>query len=206
MANLKDSNKERIRNSIILGAQIYKNKLIPYDFLVITDDYQYYTVRFNAVDFAHLIGIDTVFSDKDLFENCVKGTISKENIKTNQHYNFGTLKQKSNRIEKIHKIIYAKNDAHLILINLHTNTRDFPLAIENTDDKMVVAFVGKDHCARSLRKNNSTECDKRKTIIGIYAKSKGSSGKYNVQIYLKKDYFLTSTWAFLIDEKYLSAI
>ena len=57
---------------------------------------------------------------------------------------------------------------------MYTKTQDFPLAIENTHDKMVVAFIGKDLHARSLRNNNQTNVDE-----------KNSKSKYSNCIYLK---------------------
>ena len=61
----------------------------------------------------------------------------------------------------------ADAQTNLVLVYLHTKTQDFPLAIENTHDKMVVAFIGKDLHARSLRNNNQTNADEKKSIQNL---------------------------------------
>lgn len=81
--------------------------------------------------------------------------------------------------------MYANADTNLILINLHTNTIDFPLAIESPKDKMVIAFTGNDNHARSLRNNNQTNSDEKKKIIAIFSKKRNSKEKYTQLIYLK---------------------
>lgn len=94
------------------------------------------------------------------------------------------------RITTINKIVYAKAQTNLVLVNLHTKTRDFPLAIESTNDKMVVAFTGKDLHARSLRNNNQTNADEKKNILAIFSKEKNSKSKYSNCVYLKIIKFL----------------
>ena len=81
--------------------------------------------------------------------------------------------------------MYANADTNLILINLHTNTIDFPLAIESPKDKMVIAFTGNDNHARSLRNNNQTNSDEKKQIIAIFSKKRNAKERYTQLIYLK---------------------
>lgn len=174
MHSLSESKKKRIIRDIIMGSRLYAKFLVPHDFLIVTSDGKYNEVRFHKEDFAHLVGVRSYLNDLDFYKNCIKGTIAENNIKDQQHYDFGTIRKKIMRITKIHKIIYADAQTNLVLVNLHTKTHDFPLAIENTHDKMVVAFIGKDLHARSLRNNNQTNVDE-----------KNSKSKYSNCIYLK---------------------
>lgn len=174
MHSLSKSKKKRIIRDIIIGARLYGKFLVPHDFLIVTNDGKYHEVRFHKEDFAHLVGVRSYLNDLDFYKNCIKGTIAENNIKDQQHYDFGTIRKKIMRITKIHKICDADAQTNLVLVHLHTKTQDFPLAIENTHDKMVVAFIGKDLHARSLRNNNQTNVDE-----------KNSKSKYSNCIYLK---------------------
>lgn len=174
MHSLSESKKKRIIRDIIMGSRLYAKFLVPHDFLIVTSDGKYNEVRFHKEDFAHLVGVRSYLNDLDFYKNCIKGTIAENNIKDQQHYDFGTIRKKIMRITKIHKIIYADAQTNLVLVNLHTKTHNFPLAIENAHDKMVVAFIGKDLHARSLRNNNQTNVDE-----------KNSKSKYSNCIYLK---------------------
>lgn len=185
MHSLSKSKKKRIIRDIIIGASLYGKFLVPHDFLIVTIDGKYHEVRFNKEDFAHLVGVRSYLNDLDFYKNCIKGTIAENNIKDQQHYDFGTIRKTIMRITKIHKICYADAQTNLVLVHLHTKTQDFPLAIENTHDKMVVAFIGKDLHARSLRNNNQTNADEKKSILAIFSKEKNSKSKYSNCIYLK---------------------
>ena len=52
MHSLSKSNKTRIIRDIIAGARLYEKFLVPYDFLIVTNDGKYNEVRFNKGDFA----------------------------------------------------------------------------------------------------------------------------------------------------------
>ena len=185
MHKLNQSAKRRIKNNIIIGARLYQKYLVPYSFLIITEDDSFKEICFNRKDFIHLTGIRSNLSDLEFYDHCLKGTISENNFYNQQHYDFGTIRKKIIRIAKINKIIDANGDTNLILFNFHTHTKDFPLAIESDKDKMVVAFIGKDNHARSLRNNNQVLSDSRKRIIAIFSKERINNKKYERIIYLK---------------------
>lgn len=46
MHSLSKSNKTRIIRDIIAGARLYEKFLVPYDFLIVTNDGKYNEVRF----------------------------------------------------------------------------------------------------------------------------------------------------------------
>lgn len=107
MHSLSESKKKRIIRDIIIGARLYGKFLVPHDFLIVTSDGKYNEVRFHKEDFAHLVGVRSYLNDLDFYKNCIKGTIAENNIKDQQHYDFGTIRKKIMRITKIYKIIYA---------------------------------------------------------------------------------------------------
>lgn len=190
MSRLNSTQKQRIRNDVIKGARNYYKYLVPYKFLIITEDGDANIFQFNKADFIHLAGISSMLSDKDFFDNCLKGTLSENNIKDEQHYNFGTIKRKITRLKNIHRIIYANASTNLILINLYTNTACFPFAIESIEDKTVVAFRYPGNNARSLRNNNHTDSDNKKSIVAIFSKAKNQTEKYSNLVYLRNHAYL----------------
>ena len=185
MHELNQSSKKRIRKDAIEGARLYQKYLVTNTFLIVTEDGKSKEVCFNKKDFAHLVGVRSSLNDLDFYNHCTQGTLVESNINEQQYYDFGTIRKKIVRIKKINKIMYANADTNLILINLHTNTVDFPLAIESPKDKMVVAFTGNDNHARSLRNNNQTNFDEKKKIIAIFSKKRDSKEKYTQLVYLK---------------------
>lgn len=206
---LNTASKRRIIREVIIGARVYQNHLVAKSFLIVTEDGEAKEVCFHKDDFAHLVGVRSTLNDLDFYNHCIKGTLTESNIKAQQHYDFGTIRKKIVRIKKINRIIYANAKTNLVLINLHTNTTDFPLAIESIEDKMVVAFTGKDNHARSLRNNNQSRSDEKKNIIAIFSKNKLSKDLYNTLIYIKRTEILaddSKPFRKLISEKMVNKI
>ncbi len=187
---MTESNRLRMVNKVITGAKKYKNKLIGKEFFVVCDDGSDYNVRFFAKDFIHLTGIKSDLSDERFFDNSSKGILSMGNILESQKYDWNTLKGKTDKIENIDQIMYGNSDNSLFMINLHTNTGDYPVAIRNSDIKTCVGFRDDINRARTLRKyNNSGNADDQKEIIAIFAKIPNLK-MYNELVYLKDSQLL----------------
>lgn len=187
---LDDTKKLYIRNKIVAGALKYKQFLMEKDFYIICKDEISYCVHFYANDFKHLTGIDSPLSDNSFFDNCLKGLLTISNIDENQTYNWRTLRGKADRVEKIDEIIYGNSDNSLFMINLHTNTATFPVAIRNSDLDTCIGFTTLDNKARTLRKySNSSNADEQKEIGAILAKSKTST-LYDELVYRNNTFFL----------------
>lgn len=130
-------------------------------------------VTFKVKDFNHLSGVNSDLSDSSFFYNCLKRTITINNIKTNQHYNYQTIKDKLKRLVEINNIIYADSSTNLVLLGLNTNTYTFPLAIRNDNKNVCVAFNGNSSPfrGRSLRKGkNSLNAHNEMKINYIFSK------------------------------------
>ena len=168
---IKEADREKLRDQIVVGAQKYRDKLINKDFLIICEDGASYDVRFFSGDFIHLTGVLSNLNSSRFFDNSEKNLLDTGNILEGQKYNWSTLKSKGNEIERIDEIIYGNTANSLFMINLHTNTGDYPVAIRNSDINTCVGFRDSIHRARTLRKfTNSGDADDSKKIIGILAK------------------------------------
>lgn len=115
MPILNDNKKRFIRDTLIKSACNYK-RLIETDYLIVTEDGQNHVVTFKVKDFNHLSGVNSDLSDSSFFYNCLKRTITINNIKTNQHYNYQTIKDKLKRLVEINNIIYADSSTNLVLL------------------------------------------------------------------------------------------
>lgn len=174
-----------IRQKILAGAKCYKKYLMDKDFMVICEDGSIHRLKFFPKDFQHLTGILSDLSESDFFKRCYDKTISVQNILEDQKYNFSTLKFKTMKVEYIDKIIYGNSQNSLFMINLHTKTRDYPVAVRNKDLDTCIGFTGTVNRARTLRKYvKSEQADKQLEIIAIFGK-RIPDQIYSEQIYVK---------------------
>ena len=173
---LRLSQKIDIRKKIINGSQYYNKYLLNKKFLIITEDYSINYVTFLMKDFKHFTGLSTTkISDCTFFNLCLKSKISLNNIDNYQHYNYSTLKFKTNALCKLNKFIHADVGTNLFLSNLQTNTCEFPYAIRNDKENMTICFTGFDNHARSIRKaKNSKHTLKEHRILGIFKMDKNN--------------------------------
>lgn len=182
---LDDNMRISMRSKIIAGAKKYNDYLMNKLFMVVCEDGSVHEVRFFASDFQHLTGLLSDLSETEFFQRCYDATLSVNNILEEQRYNLSTLKYKHKIISDIEKIIYGDSSQSLFMMNLHTKTSDYPVAIRNKSLKACVCFRQDIHRARSLRKySNSENADNQLEIIGIFAKPIGSS-KYTELVYFK---------------------
>ena len=180
---INENKRRRLRECIIKGAGNYAHYLIDKDFLILCEDGEEYIVHFLKGDFKHLTGVTTDLSDIDFYKSSIKCTLDIGNINENQKYNWATLKSKVKRISYIHRILYDNIQDSLFLINLHTNTRDYPIAIKNTNIDACIGFVENNN-ARTLRKyGSSNDADSQKKILMILAKRRKES-LYEEIVYL----------------------
>ena len=194
MHNISLDKRRLLKEKIINGAQEYNAHLINKDFLIVCEDGYTDVVRFFKRDFLHLTGVSTNLNEESFYDNCVRRKLDVSNIKEKQKYNWNTLKSKAVRIEKIHKIIYADVQESLFMINLHTESTDFPVAIRNKSIATCVGFKEIINKARTLRKyDNSSNADEQKRIIAIFEKKQTDS--------LYSDLVYVSTVEELYDKK-----
>lgn len=168
---ISENNRKKLRKSAIEGASLYGHYLMDKVFLVLCEDGKEYTLRFLKSDYRHLTGISSNLTDDVFFDNCKSRQLDIGNINEYQKYNWDTLKSKGKRISQIHRIIYDNVTNALFMINLHTNTRTFPVAIKNKNIDTCIGFVDNNNKARTLRKyNSSNNADEQKKIFLIVAK------------------------------------
>lgn len=168
---INEGKRKRLRENAIKGAVLYAQYLMDKIFLVICEDGSEYTLRFLKSDYRHLTGIDSNLDDDIFFDNCKARYLDIGNINEYQKYNWQTLNSKAKRISQIHRILYDNIQNALFMINLHARTRDFPVAIKNTNIDTCIGFVDNNNKARTLRKyNSSNDADAQKKISLIIAK------------------------------------
>lgn len=168
--------RKKLRTNAIKGATRYAHYLMDKVFLVVCEDGKEYELRFLKSDYRHLTGIRTNLDDDTFFEQCKNRTLDIGNINEYQKYNWDTLKTKAKRICDIQRLLYDNIQNALFMINLHTQTRDFPVAIKNTNINACVGFIDNNNKARTLRKyNSSNDADEQKKIYLIIARKQNAS-------------------------------
>lgn len=168
--------RKKLRNNAINGAAQYAHYLMDKVFLVVCEDGKEYELRFLKSDYRHLTGITSNLDDDAFFNHCKSRTLDIGNINEYQKYNWDTLRTKTQRISQIHRLLYDGIKNALFMINLHTNTRDFPVAIKNTNINACVGFIDNNNKARTLRKyNSSNNADEQKKIYLIIARKQNNA-------------------------------
>lgn len=173
---INESKRRILRDAAIKGASKYSHYLMNKVFLVVCEDGTEYELRFLKSDYRHLTGCDSNLDDDTFFENCRNRHLDIGNIDEYQKYNWQTLNSKAKRIMDIHRILYDNIQGALFMINLHTNSRNFPVAIKNTNIDTCIGFVNSNNKARTLRKYiSSNSADEQKKIHFIMAKKQNES-------------------------------
>lgn len=168
---ISQNKKEFLRKKLITGARNYKHYLVNKVFYIICDDYCIYKVIFPQKKFKHLTGIQSSRTDRQFFLDCCSGILDFSAINSQQKYNWQTLKKKAEKIENIERMLYTGVKDSLFLINLHTNTMDFPIAINNLAENLCIGFKGTMYSSSTLRtSSNSNQSDDAKKILAIFAK------------------------------------
>lgn len=171
---IDENKRKKLRENAIAGAREYSHYLVNKDFLILCEDGTAHILHFYKADFRHLTGIKSNLSDEDFYNNCVNGYLDVGNISAYQKYNWATLNSKSKRIAQIHRIVYYNIQDSLFMINLHTNTMNFPVAVKNTSIDACIGFFNPNNKARTLRKyNSSNNAEQQKKIELIVAKRTG---------------------------------
>ena len=184
---MRVSQKQYLRDKVVNGAKIYKKYLLNKKFLIICENNDSHEIVFKKKDFKHLTGIESDLNENRFFENSAASTLSENNILENQHYNYKTLKFKADKIETIDTLLYRNIEGSLFMVDLHTNTCDFPVAIKNINSNVCIGFLGNDNHARSLRKfSNSQNCRSEKKIKAIFSKTNGDK-EYSDIVYISGD-------------------
>lgn len=167
---LRSPQKDRLRTAAIQGSRYYSHYLMNKTFAIVTEDYNVSKISFKKEDYCHFTGLTiNRIRESNFFDICYKGTLRNINIADTQHYDYNTLRTKSNALLKLNKFLHADASTNLFLSELTTNTFCFPCAIRNDKENMTICFINNDNHARSLRKaRNSKNTSEEKKIIGIF--------------------------------------
>lgn len=82
--------KERVKNTAISCAKIYKETFVDYEYLICSQAFEkkkYYITKADAGNYLHLLGIHTELKPADFFAKCYEGTLAESDfdfIKKNQ--------------------------------------------------------------------------------------------------------------------------
>lgn len=199
MQKLTEGKRKKLRELLIESVFKYKNNLLDKNFLIICEDYSFVELSFSKEKFKHLTGIQSIYNNTDFYKNCKNRTFAYSDINENQYYNYNTILKKCKNLFSIDKFLSSDIKDTLFLSNLHTNTRIFPVAIDNTARNICIGF-NEQNIASTMRTSTShLKSDEKKLIIAIFSKGKNED-LYNNLLYIKDTKELVSNCPALKDK------
>lgn len=101
--------EERIKivAKIKTGANIYKKYLLGNTFLYVFND-KYIEVSFRKQDFAHLTGVDTKLSAKDLYKEAIRGTLTEKQIYFSARHPKSLCLKKVDCLQNLHQCVLSE--------------------------------------------------------------------------------------------------
>lgn len=79
----KKSFEERVKDTVIEYARLYKDYFVDYDYLICSESFQkadYYIVQAHETNFKHLTGLSSPLSAKEFFDKCYAGTLDESDF------------------------------------------------------------------------------------------------------------------------------
>lgn len=192
--NLSIAQRQKLRRYIVSAAAKYERYFCSKSFLIVCDDFSTYEVTFPKGKFKHLTGVRSEFNKGDFWKMASTFRLDANNIDGKQIYSISTLFHKCIKMSNFDKFLFCDTDQTLFLLNLHTHSADFPIAINNPTLNLCVGFINGQ--ASTTRKSaNSFNADKVSKILCILSKHVDEL-KYNTIVYVSglKELCADPTW------------
>ena len=170
--------KQRVRNSIVDGAAIYKAVFLDYEYLIYSPEFSnrpYYIVSANADNYAHLTGVHSLLSAQDFFIACYNGTIRDSDFdfkkgRKSEASIIGTVRKKIASLPFLSSLFVSKLHAEENFSKGHIHC-----LIAATDTKITLGFVNaKFAIPQTLLKGNQVDNTKAVDITLVLRRDKGS--------------------------------
>ena len=170
--------KERVRNSIIQGAIIYKEVFVDYDYLIYSDKFSkkpYYVISAAEDNYPHLTGINPLLPARDFYYKCLSGTLHSSDfnfeIKNSSEKSVkGTVRRKIKTLQLLSTLfdrnLQAEEDFSKGKVNCTLGT---------TDNSLTIGFIDSTALRpKTLLTNNQLNAGKSVDITLILRRTRGS--------------------------------
>ncbi len=159
MTNPK-SFKERVKEELIINAQIYQNIFLNYQYLVFSKHFttrKYYIISAEKDNFLHLTGVNSKLKASDFFDKCINETLNETDfnfIKKGQNEKNikGTVRRKIKAFSNIANLITNK-----ATVEENFTKNNISCSLATTDNSCTLGFTNtKSIRPKSLMNGNQT--------------------------------------------------
>lgn len=180
--NEQKSFKERVKDSMIENAQLYKEHFVDYEYLICSEAFnnrKYYIVDGKEDNYQHLTGVNSNVGAGKFFEKCYNATLTEKdfNFLKNNHSEKevkGSVRRKINLFSCISNIF---NTTTMVEEDFVKNKIYCTFAIGNKNCTLGFTLQNKSR-PMTLLKGNNLHDDKTKNIELVLRKKNGEE-KYN---------------------------
>ena len=184
--------KERVKDTAIKNAPVYKDVFMKYEYLVCSEAFAdgCHIIKADKGNYLHLLGIHTALKPGDFFDKCIasdKDQLSEEDFDFNKPGKSlksvkGSVRQKITALPKMLDLFHQK-----LLAEDGFKKNEVECAFATTDNVFTLGFASSGR-PKSLLKGNELDKNKQKDVDLIFRKARGSSSKYKELIYGNKEY------------------
>jgi len=170
--------KQRVHNSIIAGATIFKSVFLDFEYLVYSPKFnknKYYIISANEDNYQHLTGVHSLISAQNFFIECYNGTIKESDfdfIKGNKSEKSikGSVREKIMAISQLSTLFSSKLQAEE-----NFSKGKVHCFLATTDNQITVGFVNaKNALPQTLLRRNQLDHTKFVDISLVLRRNRGS--------------------------------
>ena len=161
--------KERVKDTAIKNAPVYKDVFMKYEYLVCSEAFAdgCHIIKADKGNYLHLLGIHTALKPGDFFNKPGK---SLKSVK-------GSVRQKITALPKMLDLFHQK-----LLAEDGFKKNEVECAFATTDNVFTLGFASSGR-PKSLLKGNELDKNKQKEVDLVFRKTRGSSSRYEELIY-----------------------
>ena len=170
--------KQRVKNSLILGAGVYKSVLLDFEYLIYSPGFiqnPYYIISANEDNYEHLTGVHSLISPKMFYAKCINGTITELDFDFSKGQKSeksikGTVRKKITAFPTLNNLfsskLYAEENFTKGAVHCSIATADFQLTLGFINAKYAIPMT--------LLKGNQLNPAKNVEVTLVLRRKKGS--------------------------------
>lgn len=175
--NEQKSFKERVKETVIYNARLYKRYYVDYEYLICSKSFlhnEYYIISAYEDNYLHLTGLHTFLNASKFFEKCYDGTLEESDFDFEKDgQTEGEVKGSVRRkINSLPNIMYMFSSGTMVEEDFVKNRIRCALAAGNTSATLGFTIAGKAK-PMTLLKGNELDSSKAKKLDLVLRREKG---------------------------------
>ncbi|NQP31411.1 hypothetical protein HO924_04165 [Streptococcus suis] len=176
--------KQKIREELIVAADLYNKNFLEVDYLIYSKSFQHRTHYFVSAkddNFLHLTGVKTSESPKVFFAKCLSGTLLEEDFDLGNKSQKGSIRRKMSVLKKALTIFTG----HEIVVEEQFQKNRISCSFASTDNVCTIGFT-KTLLAKPQTVLKGNILKQAVNVDLIFKKSRDEESKYKV-VYKRGD-------------------